>query len=254
MATRSEPGLVEAVLIDLRELHITWMSLVFPRQREGRHSVLGAWRPSSLPGRAWYSVWSAVGVLVLVLLYPLAVLGFATRFYVHQVDRVAASIGILGVVLLSVVVWGALSVLTYLSQVSYQGFVAVAAAGIVATVSAALAVVFSRVGGRATSVVLAYPFGMTAFFLPPVVAALYSPSVAHVVFPQSDSLAIWLLDNVLDYGGLAAFIRASFDLEGLAYVGMWFALAVPLGWFFGLLVTLANVVRPAPETETASKT
>ena len=87
MSNRSEPGLVEAIVIDLRELHVSWMALAFPRQREGRHSVLGAWRPTSLSGRAWYSFWSAVGVLALVIVYPLAVLGFATRFYVRRIDH-----------------------------------------------------------------------------------------------------------------------------------------------------------------------
>lgn len=254
MSTRSDPGLVEAVLIDLRELHVTWMSLAFPRQREGRHSVLGAWRPESLPGRAAYTLWSAVGVLALVLVYPLALLGFATRFHVRRIDSAAASLGIVGVVLVSLLVWGALSAATYASQIDFQGFVAVVVAGLVATVSAALAVVFSKIGGRFTTVVLAYPFGMTALFLPPVVAALYSPTVAALVLPRSDSIAIWLLDNVLAYGGLAEYLRARFELAGLAYVGMWFAIAVPLGWFFGILVTLANVVRPTGDAERASKT
>ncbi|MDX1745502.1 MAG: hypothetical protein R3324_06155, partial [Halobacteriales archaeon] len=86
-----------------------------------------------------------------------------------------------------------------------------------------------------------------AFFLPPVVAALYSPSLAEVVFPRSQVLAIWLLDTVLAVGGINEFLRARFELVGLAYVGMWFGLAVPIGWALGLLVTLANLVRPTRE-------
>ena len=85
---------------------------------------------------------------------------------------------------------------------------------------------------------------MTALSLPPVVAALYSPTVASVVFPSSQSLAVWLLDTVLSVGGLDVLLRRQFDLRGVAYVAMWFALAVPLGWFFGLFVTLADIVRP----------
>lgn len=254
MSTRSDVGLLEAIRIDLRELHLTWMSLAFPRQREGRHAVLGAWRPETLTGRAWYSIWSAIGAVALVIAYPLTLLGFAVRFQVRRIDSAAASLGLIGVVLVSLLVWGGLSAATYFSQTSFEGFVAVVAAGGVATVSAALAVVFARVGGRFTTVVLAYPFGMTALFLPPVVAALYSPAVADVVFPRSESLAIWILDHVLDYGGIAAFIRANFTLEGLAYVGMWFGIAVPLGWFLGLVVTLANVVRPTAEAGEASET
>ena len=253
MASRTEPGLVEAVAIDLRELHTLWMALVFPRQREGRHSVLGRWKPATTLGRAWYNVWGALGGLVLAIVYPFVVLGFAARFYTSRIDRVAASLGLVGVVLLSLVAWGALSALAWFSRISFEGFLAVAAAGGVATVSAVLAVGFARVGGRLTTVVFAYPFAMTAIFLPPVVAALYSPTVAEVVFPRSETLAIWLLDYVLDYGGIAEVIRANFDLEGLAYVGMWFGIAVPVGWILGMLVTMANLVRPTPDVDASSQ-
>lgn len=60
-----------------------------------------------------------------------------------------------------------------------------------------------------------------AVSLPPVVAALYSPSLAGVVFPRSETLAIWLLDNVLTYRNLNALLRQRFDLVGVAYVVMW---------------------------------
>jgi len=251
MSRSSDPGFLEAVAIDLQELHAIWMSLVFPRQREGRHSVLGRWRPETTMGRIWYTLWSAIGTPLLAILYPLAVLGFGIRYYAHRMDRVAASIGILGVVAVSILAWGALTAAAYFSRISFDGLVAVAAAGLVATVSAALAVVFSRIGGRVTTVVFAYPFGVTALFLPPVVAALYSPTLADVVFTRSDSIAIWILDNILDYGGINTIIRESFDLEGLAYVGMWFGLAVPIGWFLGIVVALANLVRPTAESESS---
>ena len=253
MASRTEPGLVEAVAIDLRELHTLWMALVFPRQRSGRHSVLGRWKPATTLGRAWYNVWGALGGLVLAIIYPFVVLGFATRFYTSRIDKVAASLGLVGVVLLSLLVWGGLTALAWFSRISFEGFLAVAAAGGVATLSAVLAVGFARFDGRFTTVVFAYPFAVTAIFLPPVVAALYSPTVAEVVFPRSETLAIWLLDYVLDYGGIAGFIRANFDLEGLAYVGMWFGLAVPIGWILGMLVTMANLVRPSPDADASSQ-
>jgi hypothetical protein len=132
---------------------------------------------------------------------------------------------------------------------STEGFLAVAAAGTVAVLSTVLALVFSRIGGRLTTVLLAYPFGVVAVFLPPVVAALYSPTLAAVVFPGSESFAVWLLDNVLVVGDLNARLRARFELVGYAYVGMWAGLAVPVGWLFGFVVTLANLVRPTEEED-----
>ncbi|WP_458186090.1 hypothetical protein [Haladaptatus sp. NG-WS-4] len=54
---------------------------------------------------------------------------------------------------------------------------------------------------------------------------------------------MWLLDNVLTYGDVNDYLRTRYALEGLAYVGMWFGIAVPLGWLLGFLVTLANLMR-----------
>jgi hypothetical protein len=247
-ATPPDPGLVEAIRIDLNTIHEGWMVVAFPQVRTGDHAVLGAWRPSSTPSLAAFYLWSVLGAVVVGLVYPVSVLGFAVRYYANKLDRTATRVGLVGVVLLSVVAWGALSVIARL-RFSAEGFLAVAAAGGVATVSAALAFLFARVGGRGTTVALAYPFGVTALFLPPVVAGLYSPTLANVVFPRSELLAIWILDNVLDIGGLNAWLRTQFDLVGLAYVGMWFGLAVPIGWFLGLLVTLADLVRPTREAE-----
>ncbi|WP_224447377.1 hypothetical protein [Haloprofundus salilacus] len=243
MESATQPGLVGAIRIDLVRLHETWMELVFPRQLDAGRSVIGKWKPQTGPQRAAYSVWSALGVPLVALAYPLLLLGFATRFYAKRLDSAGARLGLVGVVLLSVVVWGALTAFARY-QFSTNGFLAVLAASLVATLSAALAVVFSRVGGRGTSVLFAYPSVMTALFLPPVVAALYSPTLSEIVFPGSQTVAIWLLDNVLAIGGLDQFLRERFTLEGFAYVLMWFGVAVPLGWLLGIVVALADIVRP----------
>lgn len=248
-AVPSQPGITQAVRIDLLRLHETWMELLYPRQRDAKHSVLGKWKPQTHHGKLFYYSWAALGLLILGIIYPLTVIGFATRFYTRRINRSAARIGILGVLILSILVWGGLTVLARY-RFSYEGFIAVGAAGGVATVSALLAVLFARIDGRLTTVVFAYPFAVTALFLPPVVAALYSPALADVVFRRSDLLAIWLLDTILDVGGLNTYLRSNFDLVGLAYVGMWFGIAVPVGWLLGTLVTLANIVRPSDPTGT----
>ncbi|MCO8254000.1 hypothetical protein NKF26_09325 [Haladaptatus sp. AB618] len=239
----SQGGLIDAIRYDIAQLHTGWMALFFPRQRQQSHSVLGKWRPQSTSGKVAYSGWSIVGSFIVALLYPFVLFGFATRYYTSKIDRTAASLGVLGVILLSAVVWGGLAALAKY-RFSTEGFYAVAAAGGVATVAAALAYLTSRYGGRITTVLFAYPFGMTAIFLPPVVAALYSPTLSNVIFPNSTNLAVWLLDNVLTYRNIDEVLRARFNLEGFAYVGMWFGIAVPVGWVLGFLVTLANLMRP----------
>ena len=233
-----------ALRVDLQWLHAAWMELIFSRGLSGDHSVVENREPQTRRGVVAHRLWAVVGAVVLLLVaYPLFVLGLAARYYARRIDRLSAGLGFVGVALLSLLVWGAFTVATYLSPIEFEGFVAVGIAGVVATVSAVNALYCTRRGNRLSTVVLGYPLGVTAVFLPPVVASLYSPTLASVVFPRSESLAIWLLNNVLHVGGVAAFIRASFQLEGLAYVGMWFVLAVPTGWVLGALVTLANHVR-----------
>jgi hypothetical protein len=235
-------SIVADVVYDLRRLHGLWMALAFPQLRDS-HPVVARWTPETTGQRVLYRVWAVLGGVGLLVGYPVAVLGLLVRFQVGTVDRTTTRLGAVGTVLLAVLVWGGLTALARL-RFSVEGFLAVTAAGSVAVVSTVLALVFGRFGGRPTTVVLAYPFAVVAVFLPPVVAALYSPALAAAVFPRSETLAVWILDTLLDYRGVNTLLRRRFELVGFAYVGMWGGLAVPLGWMLGLLVTLANLVRP----------
>ncbi|SDY28460.1 hypothetical protein SAMN05216564_104171 [Halopenitus persicus] len=239
---RRSPGLIGAVRIDVTRLHDTWMEVAFPRQLDAS-SVLGKWQPETTPQRIAYKLWAAIGIPLVLFGYPLLLVGFATRYYATRLDSAVTRIGVLGVLLVATLVWGTLTVITRV-QLSTEAFLAVGAASVVAIASAGLAALFSKVGGRATSVLLAYPFAMTALFLPPVVAALFTPSLGEVIFPNSTELAVWILDTLLAVGGINDWLRANFTLEGTGYVLMWFGLAIPTGWLLGLLVALADVIRP----------
>ncbi|MFB6164830.1 MAG: hypothetical protein ABEJ31_06695 [Haloarculaceae archaeon] len=245
MATAADSGVVEGIRIDVTRMHETWMELFFPRQRNATNSVLGKWRPTTTREKFTYNAWFWVGVPIVAVVYPLVLLGYFFRFQTRRLDATAMRLGTVGVFVLLALVWGGLTALARY-RFSTAGFIAVAAASAVAVIAALLALGFRRVGGRVTTVVFAYPFAMTALFLPPVVAALYSPTVAAEVFPRSQSIAVWLLDHVLTYGRLNYYLRRTYDLRGIAYAGMWFGLAIPVGWLLGILVTLANLVRPAP--------
>lgn len=236
---------MEGVRIDLRRLYYTWMELVYPRQRS-THSVLGRWTPNTTSGWIAYRLWGAIGVLVVAVLYPLTLIGVMTRFYSRRIDTMLAGIGILGVVLVAAVVWGALTVVAHF-QLSWNGFLAVGAAGTVATISAGIAALATKVDGRFTTVAIAYPAAMTAIFLPPVVAALFSTTVLQTVFPFTWDLAVWILDNVLWIGGINEWLRESYELDEIGMVLMWLGISVPLGWLLGVLVTLADAIRPKEE-------
>ena len=158
--------------------------------------------------------------------------------------------GTLRDVFVFVLLWGGLVALIWFQfsgTFTTVEIIAIGAAGAVAVVSSALSYGFWRLGGRVTTVLLAYPFAMTAIFLPPVVAALYSTALADVVLSGTDSLAVWFVQEGPDLFGLTDYLVAEFDLEGVAYVLLWFAIAVPLGWLLGGVVTLADLVRPTPE-------
>ncbi|WP_339103460.1 hypothetical protein [Haloterrigena salinisoli] len=254
MSTRSRQrgggGFVGAVKADVQRLHGAWMELVFPRQRGRGHSVMGKWKPETLPQKIGYNGWSILGLFGLLLLYPLTVIGLATRYYAAKLDSTRTRLGIVGVTGIALLGWGLLTVawgaMSYMEQVDIpmNSVLAVAAASAVATVSTALAATCTKVGGRAVTVVFAYPFAMTALFLPPVVAALVTPSLHPYVLDPSYEFAAWALDNVLTVGGVNEYLRSNYQLEGAAYAAMWLGISIPLGWFLGIVVALANLVRP----------
>lgn len=251
MASVGGPGIVTGIRVDLRHLHDRWMEVLFPRQRVAPHAVLGRWQPDTIREKLTYYGWGAIGAPLVVLLYPLVLLGYVARFHARGLDTTATRIGLAGSLVVPLVLWGLLSAVAWL-RFPFDGFMAVLAAALVATVSAGLAYGSARVGGRTTTVLFAYPFALNAIFLPPVVAALYSPLMAQYVFPGSEAVAIWILDTILDVYGINEVLRARYSLEGIAYVGMWVGIAVPLGWVLGVLVTLADMVRPAEETDDAA--
>jgi len=238
----ADGGLTVGIKIDLVRLHETWMELVFPRQRTAVHQVLGKWQPRTRGDKLKYRIWAAVGAPIVALLYPLLLVGFAARFNARRFNSATARLGIVGVVLVAALLWGGLTAFAWV-RLAFGEFQAVGAASAAAVVSAGLAAAFTRFGGRGTTVVFGYPFAMNAIFLPPVVAALYEPSMSGIL-EQSETLAIFLLDNVLYVYDVNEYLRASFSLEGIGVVLMWVGIATPVGWFLGLVVTLADLIRP----------
>ena len=237
--------------MDVYRLHDMWMELLFPRQLDPS-SVLGKWQPQSTVEKLGYYLWATLGTPLVVVGYPLLLVGVATRFYVGKLDSAVTRLGLLGAVAVVAIGWGGLTALSRV-QLSQAAFLSVGGASIVATVSVVLSILFSRVDGNLTSVLLAYPFGLTALFLPPVVAALSYPPLESVILPASYQFARWILDTILWVGGIESWLRASFTLEefgaafglpGLGYVLMWLGISFLLGWILGTLVTLADVIRP----------
>ncbi len=248
MAAGTEQKLADAIRFDLRRMHETWMEVFYPRQRDAEDTVLGKWTPDGGVQLYLYQVWSAVGVPVVGVLYPLVLLGYFVRFQARRVNLTAARLGFVGVVSVFVILWGGLSALVFfeLSELFVTGgVVAIVAASGVAVVSAALAFGFWVLDGRPVTVLLAYPFAMTAIFLPPVVAGLFSEAIAEFVFTWSDSLASWSLDQTPSR--IESYLASEYDRNAPAHVIIWFVVSFPVGWILGIVVTLADLVRPTPD-------
>jgi len=242
----ADQSIVDAIKVDLRKFHETWMEFVFPRQRGADHTVLGKWRPETPREKVTYRGWSTLGFPVVGILYPMALLGVVVRFHARKIDVSIEKIGAIGVFLLAVLVWGGLAALVEF-QLSFpeEEANAIIGASVVAILSTALALLFRHVGGRFTTVFFAYTLAMTAIFLPPVVASLLSDQILQFPVVYSEEVAVFIQDEVLAEVGLKEYFVDNFDRDGGAYVIMWVAISVPAGWLLGIMVSLANFIRPS---------
>jgi hypothetical protein len=244
MAAGTEQSLVAAIQYDFKLMHETWMEFFFPRQRGAEDTVLGKWQPETTRERITYRTWSALGIPVIAILYPLVLMGYFVRFQARKINVTAARLGIIGVVLVFILLWGGLVAVIWLQfsdTFTQLEIIAIAAASSVAVLSSALSYGFWRLGGRGSTVFLAYPFAMTAIFLPPVVAALFHPLLEDIIIARSDEMARWMFHNGPD---VITEKLDRFDRQEGHHVIIWFAISFPVGWLLGIMVTLADLIRP----------
>jgi len=234
--------LLAGAKVDLRRLLDAWRDIVFSRQID-EYSIQDRWQPDSAGTKLAFWAWSTLGVVLIGVVYPFAAVGFWTRYVGRQIDRLVAGLGVLVIIAAVGVLWGGLTALAW-DRLPTAGFRAVLAASIVATTSVALSWVFARHGSRRLTLLLAYPFAVAAIFVPPVTAALFSPTIGAGILSESELFAEWLLNNVVISTELRSTIRQQFELAGIAFIGMWFGFALPVGWALAGLVSLANLIRP----------
>jgi len=130
--------------------------------------------------------------------------------------------------LLVAVFWG-MSLIYGSYRLGPSGLISLTGASLIAVVSAGLMVLFALAPGRKKTALLAYPFAVNVFLLPPVVIAIYEP-VLSFVWTYSESTAVYILDNFLTIFDLNTILRNQFDMSRLGYLGMWFVLSYPMGW------------------------
>lgn len=235
-----------AVKVDCTRLLAAWRDIAFERQAD-EYSIQDRWRPDSPGAQVAFWAWSVLGAILISVVYPFAALGFWTRYVTRQIDRLVAGLGVLVIIAAVAVLWGGLTALAW-DRLPTAGFRAVLAASVVATASVGLSWMFARHGSRRLTLLLAYPFAVAAIFVPPVTAALFSPTIGDVILSESELFAEWLLNNVIIIGDLSTTIRQQFELAGVAFIAMWFGFAIPVGWTLALLVSLANLIRPRTRT------
>jgi hypothetical protein len=238
--------LLTAAKIDLTRLLGAWRDIAFSRQAN-EYSIQDRWHLDSPVEQLAFWAWSLLGAILITVIYPFAALGFWTRYVGRQIDRLVAGLGVLVIIAAMAVLWGGLTALAW-DRLPTTGFRAVLAASVVATASVGLSWVFARRGSRRLTLILAYPFAVAAIFVPPVTAALFSPTIGAGILSESELFAEWLLNNVVIIGDLSTTIRQQFELAGVAFIAMWFGFAIPVGWTLALLVSLANLIRPRTRT------
>lgn len=152
---------------------------------------------------------------------------------------------------ITIVVWG-LSIIYGAVRFGHSGLVALIGASMFAVLSAGIATLFYLAPGKVKTVALAYPFGLNVVFLPPTVIALYEPHFSFILW-QSTLFANFVATHILGPIGLEHFFRTTFDLEGEAYLIMWFAVAFPVGWILGTTRYLGgrtlDALQQSPEGE-----
>jgi len=243
-------SVVDAIRVDLRKFHETWMGLVFPRQRGNQHSVLGKWKPDTTREKVTYNSWSAMGAAVIAVLYPMALFGVIVRFHARKIEFSIEKLGAIGVFLLAVLVWGGLSALVKLQlDFPVEEANAIVAASVVAILATGLALIFRAIDGRPVTVIFSYPLAMTAIFLPPLVAALLSDQIAQFTIIYSEEIGVFIQDDILARVGLKQYFVDNFERDGGAYVIMWMIISVPVGWVLGIMVTLADFIRPKEDDD-----
>lgn len=248
MAAANEQGLADALKYDLRVMHETWMEFFFPRQRGAEGTVLGKWEPQETSEVVTYRLWYWLGVPIISFVYPLVLMGYFLRYQTRKINVTADRLGLVGVVLVFTVLWGGLTALVYiqLQGALEPGAVAgIGAASGVAIFASVLSYGFWRLGGRGTTVLFAYPFAMTALFLPPVVAALFYAPLGDVIIEEGDDLFRWMFQTGPDV--ITEPLGEEFDRQQYHHAIIWFIISFPVGWIIGLLVTLADLIRPKEE-------
>jgi len=245
MAAGSPTGLLGAIRIDLQVLHETWMGLLFPRQRDARDTVLGRWAPETSGQQVAYYLWASVGLPVVAVVYPLLLAGYFLRYQTRRIGAAGVRLGLFGVAALFTLAWGGLTATVALRSGAFQSgaVTALALASGVAVVSAVLSYLCWRLDGRPLTVLCAYPLAVTAIFLPPVVAALFWEPLDGLI-QWSDDIAFWVTNEGPDPFGVIDWLERNFERQDEDHVIIWFVASFPAGWVLGVLVTLADLVRP----------
>lgn len=87
--------------------------------------------------------------------------------------------------------------------------------------------------GPVATVLVVHPLGGVALALPPIAAALVSPTFRTVARSFTTDVAVWLLIHLFRPIGLSRFLQQQFDLEGVGFVLLWTAVIVIVGWVIG---------------------
>lgn len=230
---------IRSAQADVTRLIERWMGLLFPRQTD--QSVLGKWRPRTLIGRLEYRGWWLLGLPIVAGAYVLALIGTPIRYAVRGISDAGEHLGFARIVGLA----GVLAVVTTGAAwfwLSTAGVVVVGTAAGLATLSVVGMVLSARYGGRATTILLAYPFGLLAISLIPGTVFMVSTGRIDPIWQPARDTFLSLPTGVTPLSVVTTQSLAD-PLLGIGFV-RWIGLLVMVGWGIGTLVLVTDIVRP----------
>lgn len=230
------------MMSDARILHDYWMDTMYSRHTDP-HPVLGKSKPETTSKIILYYLWFLIGVVFVVITYPISYIGIITKVYaVDNILNFVESKGIIRSLILLSIVWLILSVVSYFLQPTETTY-AVVAASIIAVLSAIISYITYLTGDDRIKIAIGYPAGYTALLLPPVVFSVLSPVLGQMVLDTSLEVTLFLKENIAEPLGIREFFSNNFDLEGIGHIILWLNISFIVGWITGLSVQLAKIIR-----------
>lgn len=222
--------MIKRIQTDLSYLYRYWMSQIFPNQFE-KHSVMGYWSPKTTKQKIGWNIWSFIGIFAIGITYMTILVGYTLIQTKYLLQSIIYTLGIKVSAVLLLILWGGTGII--ISPDRTIGLLGGLGFGLIC-------LGIAGVGHKLQRKTILYPAILNAILVPPTILALFSDYISQIVFPYSNTVAIYLLQYIFEPIGLREIINANFSLEGIGLVVFWILSSIVIGWILALLVEITE--------------